>query len=220
MFVTNILVAPMGPGEPAQNAFDARLAPNGFVANLQISQDGVRMFRDRDSVKVHGASDWSPGNYKGNCGPGEAMTGMSQASGTPLPGPHALRCKAYGAPFSDLLAAAQPVAYSSDSYRSGRSHASYDWDPGFAKNECGLGEYVSGVSQETGAHRLVHLRCAAAAIPAGACNSRSVMFDDRGENTGDWDPGHAKGECGPNMVVMGVSVDPAGKPRRLLCCPR
>jgi hypothetical protein len=212
----NIYIGPTGNGFFAQNAADIHVQKNAFVSNLQVSQDGVRMFWDRDAVRVDGASDWSSGNYKANCGPGEAMTGLSQAAGQP--GPHAARCKAYGAPFGDTFAAAQLVSTAGDSFRAGHSLASYDWDPGFAKTECGSGEYVSGVSQQVGSHSLAHLRCAAGPITVGACNSKSVTSDDRGESTGDWDPGYTKGECATDMIVVGVSTSAAGKPRRILCC--
>jgi hypothetical protein len=217
----NIYTGATGAGSYAQNAADLRLAKNAFVHDLQVSQNGVRMFWDRDAVKVDGAGDWSPTNFKGNCGPGEAVTGMSQAMNSTLQGPHALRCKAYGAPFHDAFVAAHTVSRSGDAYRSGKTHATYDWDPGFAKSECGNGEYVSGVSQErdgSNAHSLKHLRCAAAPIAGNQCNSKSVMTDDRGENSGDWDPGYWKAECSNDTIMVGVSVTGSGKPRRILCC--
>lgn len=220
IFFRDIHVGPSGNAFFAQNAADARLVRNEFVSNLQVSQNGVRMFWDRDAVKVEGAPDWSPSNFKGNCGPDEAMTGMSQSRNSGQRGPHALRCKSYGPPFNDTFVASQAVSSSGDSYRSGTTNATYDWDPGYAKTECGRGEYVSGVSQDMSAHSLKHLRCASADSISNACNSKSVMTDDRGEDTGDWDPGYFKAECDADMVVVGVSVNASGMPRRILCCHR
>ena len=209
-----------GSGFYAQNAADAHLARNAFVSNLQVSQDGVRLFWDRDAVKVDGAADWSPGNFKGDCGPGEALTGLSQMGGAALEGPHALRCKAYGTPFGGTLAAAPAISVSGDASRAASPHAKYDWDPGYAKNECGNVEYVSGLSQDA-SHALKQMRCASASISiaGNACNSKSVSgADDRGESTGEWDSGFVKAECSADMVVVGVSVNASGKPRRILCC--
>jgi len=214
----NIYVGPTGQGFYAQNATQAHLVRNAYVSNLQVSQNGVRRFSDGDAVKHEGAADWSFGNYKGNCGAGEAVTGMSQATGSPLVGPHALRCKSKGDAFADTVAAAHAVWTNADHYRSVATHAGYDWDVGYAKNECGDGEYVSGASQDPSSHALRHLRCAIGPVAGNGCNSKSVMTNDRGEDTGDWDPGYWKAECGPDTVVLGVSVDTSGKPHRILCC--
>jgi hypothetical protein len=214
----NIAIGPTGASTFAQNVGEARVQRNAFVAGLEVAQEGVRRFWAGDAVRLDGAADWSSGNFKGNCGPGEAVTGLSQ--GASMAGPHALRCRSTGAAFTDELRAAPVVSSSGDAFRSGRSLAGYDWDPGFAKNECGAGEYVSGMSQHVTSHALVRLRCARAALGGGGCNSRAVTVNDRGADTGDWDPGFAKGECASDAVVVGVSVDAASKPRRILCCRR
>jgi hypothetical protein len=221
LWFQDIYMGPTGQGAYAQNAGDARLAKNAFVTDLQIFQTGVRVFHDGDAVRIDGADDWSPGNFKGNCGPGEAVTGMSQANDPTLEGAHALRCVAYGSQLSDGFIASLVVSPSADHFRSGSSRASYDWDLGFAKSECGTGEYVSGASEDVSAHALQHLRCAAAApATSSQCNSRAVTSDDRGQDSGDWDPGYWKAECEADFIVAGVSVDSAGKPRRILCCHR
>jgi hypothetical protein len=206
-------------GRHAQNAAEAKLAPNAYVGSMWVHQLGLRNFWHSSSVGMEGLADWSVGNYKGNCGPGWAMTGLSQDDVSPLPGAHAVRCKNYGAQFNDDWSSPVVMTISYNATNQRAQHFG-DWDPGFAKTECALNEYVSGLSQDPGGHSLRHLRCASATMSNTSCETRLVTQDDRGEQTGDWDSGYYKAECSNDKVVVGISVTAAGKPRKLLCCGR
>jgi len=61
-----------------------------------------RVFFGQDSNAAAGA-DWDPGYYKGDCGPGAAVTGLSQ--NTALTAAHALLCKTENASFGDSTGA-------------------------------------------------------------------------------------------------------------------
>jgi hypothetical protein len=107
-----------------------------------------------------------------------------------------------------------------------------DWDWGYYHLECGLGEYMSGISQEafTSTYRAHGFRCSNTTVPGGFtenCELRIIPGSSRGMTySGDWDPGRDKAECSAGKVVVGASVftdwDPdvlrRGHLRSLLCC--
>ena len=212
IFFTNVKVLGVLATTPAQ----ARVQANAFVDNLQVGNGyGVRVFYTVDANLA--GSDWSKGNFKGDCGVGWAMTGLSADNVAPGSA-HALRCKNYGVPFNgDQAGDALPVSATTNNARG--SHAG-DWDPGFAITECGLNEYVTGISQNPTGHALASVRCAHAPTKKQGCSTRSTLQEDRGEASGDWDSGYFKAECAVDQVVVGVSVNTAGNPRTILCCPR
>jgi hypothetical protein len=210
-------------GRYAQNRTELKLVGNAFVGNWWVHQTGVRMFWSSSSVGMEQLADWSTGNYKGSCGPGWAMTGLSRDDVNPNPGPHALRCKNYGtAQFTDDWSS--PTILSISGTVDNRAGMRFgDWDVGFRKTECGLTDYATGLSQNTSTHAMAHLRCATAATPLSNanCETRSIVSaNDQGEATGNWDNGYWKAECANNKVVMGVSADTSGKPRKVLCCDK
>ena len=212
VFFSNVKVLGVLATTPAE----ARVQANGFVDNLQVGTGyNAQVFYDADANLAE--TDWSSSNFKGDCGLGWAVTGLSAVSTAPGSA-HALRCKNYGVPFNGEQAGA-PLLVSATASHVRAPHA-VDWDPGFAVTECGTNEYVSGISQDNVTHVLSAVRCAQAPTKATGCKVRSVLKEDRGEASGDWDPSHFKGECAVDQVVVGLSVNASGNPRSILCCPR
>jgi hypothetical protein len=161
--------------------------------------------------------DWDSGYYKGGCGAGAGVIGMSQ--NTSLTSAHAILCAPNGS-FGGNFAATVSNVSSGDHRRYARAG---DWDNGHYKSECGYNEYVSGVSMATGTKKIHGLRWASGSMTAGgaaACETRLVTQDDRGQDTFNyWDYGYYKSQCGPGKVVVGVSTNTStGMPHRILCC--
>jgi hypothetical protein len=93
-----------------------------------------------------------------------------------------------------------------------------DWDPNYYKGECGVSEYVAGVSELNG--RPDQLLCCPGAVAHASCNAIVIRSDHR-ETTDsfDWDPWNPKAECGYGRYVAGVSRDPSDRTAHsILCC--
>ena len=177
-----------------------------WVSDVFFGQDG------------NGASaDWDAGYYKGDCGNGAAVTGLSV--NTTLTAAHALLCMTVSPNFSDnagaiLMANGGNQVFS----RNG------DWDAGHWKVECALGQYVSGLSMDAKSSAIHAVRCSAnASLTNGgqnACETHLLGKEDRGDTrSGDWDPSYFKTECSAGKSVYGVSFNPATTlPSRILCC--
>jgi len=168
-------------------------------------------------------AEWDLGAYKGDCGSGEAATGLSTevSAGSP----HALLCSNLGSQFSGNAVTTLSDVAGGAHRRATRGIAAVgptDWDLGYYESECGSNEYVSGVSQLPSG-KIHGLRCASAPMTgngSAGCETRFVLQDDRGNTeTGDWDGGEYKGECAAGKVVVGVSASMStGKPHKVLCC--
>ena len=172
-----------------------------------------------DSGDQNAASpaEWDTGYYKGDCGSCSVATGLSQR--TDLSAAHALLC-APNCTFTGTGVTTLSDIASGDHRRASRAA---DWDSGYYKSECGLNEYVSGISMDSSSKRLHGLRCASASLASGGannCETRLVTQDDRGDTAyGDWDYGYSKAQCSAGKVIYGVSTVPTtGRPHRILCC--
>jgi len=162
-------------------------------------------------------SDWDGGYFKGDCGSGAAVTGLSV--NPTVTAAHALLCMTLSPDFSDgagavLTASGGNQVFSRDG----------DWDPGHPKVECALGQYVSGMSMDPKSNAIHTVRCSAnASLTNGgqnACETHLLGQDDRGDTrSGDWDPFYFKAECSPGKAVYGVSFNATTSlPNRILCC--
>ena len=177
---------------------------------------GAIVFDSRDRNAASPA-EWDTGYYKGDCGSCSVPTGLSQR--TDLSAAHALLC-APNCTFTGSGVTTLSDIASGDHRRASRAS---DWDSGYYKSECGLNEYVSGISMEPSSKKLHGLRCASASLAGGGvnnCETRLVTQDDRGDTAyGDWDYGYLKAQCSPGKVIYGVSTVPTtGMPHRILCC--
>jgi chitinase len=179
------------------------------------ASSGARVFDGGDNNAASPA-EWDSGYWKGSCSSGSVITGLSQH--TNLSSAHAILC-APNSTFTGNLAATVYDVSNGDHRRASRLG---DWDYGYAKSECGVGEYVSGISMSPSTKRLHALRCASASMANGGqnnCETRLVTQDDRGDGAyGDWDSGYFKAQCSAGKVVFGVSANSNGSAHRILCC--
>ena len=166
-------------------------------------------------------ADWDPNHGKAVCAPGDAIVGLSEIPDGP--GRTAL-CQASTAALSPGNVTATLLFSGTDQRLADRGG---DWSQGFIKFECGIGQYLSAVSENAAAlqgdNRFHGIQCA---LGTGlgdneTCTARVFdAGDDRGTtSTGDWDPGAFKGECGVGAYAVGVSASTTtGAPHAILCC--
>jgi hypothetical protein len=176
----------------------------------------TRVFFGQDNNGAAGA-DWDPGYDKGDCGPGAAVTGLSQ--NTALTAAHALLCMTEDASFGDSTGAILPASGGDQLFsRAG------DWDPGSWKVECALNQSISGMSMDPSTNAIHAVRCASnASLTNGgqnSCETHLVSQNDRGDTRSDeWDWGYFKAECSAGKIIYGVSLNVAtAEPNRILCC--
>lgn len=168
------------------------------------------------------SSDWDYGFYKGQCAAGFAQLGLSYnyfqgSDGLPYSYPHGILC---GLASLDVFTGKYTATLSmpGDHRRASRLG---DWDRGFDKLECGINEYVYGVSQDPTWRAIQSVACAASTgLSNRGCHA--VPFDSGLQaGDGDWDVGFYKSECATNEYVAGVSVaSDTYTPSKLLCCLR
>jgi hypothetical protein len=198
-----------------------------YVRVYALNNDGgwyVRPFQGTGQYNAAVPMEWDYGSYKADCGGQAALTGISaNATGSNLGAPHDLLCSNIGGTqFGDNGVADITNVSSGGTMRANRVPS--DWDFGYWKSECGLNEYVSGVSQVPGSGNSHGLRCSSASMTNNGtanCETHNVGgAEDRGNTAeGDWDNGYYKSECGAGKVVVGVSASTSTyKPHRILCC--
>jgi hypothetical protein len=171
--------------------------------------------------------DWDPGNFIGNCPINTVAVGISTDSSGAA---HSVECASVSGSVGALAVFDRTI------FRGGANTQAYqrsgEWDPGYEKWECGLNDYISGVSnlqsnQYTGLHGI---RCAHGNFSGngtyncevrvvGTANSRGYTED------GNWAPGLNVTECGTSdngqpKFMVGVSVAPIGYStvHAILCC--
>lgn len=204
------------PSEATADSTDpVTTMPNGDVA---------LRFLDTSSNRSGLSYDWDFCHGKADCGPGEAIVGVSDVPGGA--GRTAL-CRRLGPQLTGSITT-RPALTLDAHVDQRRAQRNGDWASGFYKLECGQNEYVAGVSEDAlgcqSDNRFHGVICAAGSGLTGTCSARtvdgSIGRDDRGTTaSGDWDVGAFKGECGLAQYVAGVSVSPStGRPHSILCC--
>jgi hypothetical protein len=162
-----------------------------------------------------GGSDWNYGYWKGDCTASEAITGISVETSNNYA--HAGLC-------SDFRISGSAVATLNQPGEQRRAQRIYDWDYGYYKLECGVNEFVSGLSQSPqNPSTFKGIRCSSGAGATSHCVTQDIGAGNHGFDSAraDWDWGYYKSECNPGQVVVGVSVSPStGKAHRLFCCDR
>jgi hypothetical protein len=171
---------------------------------------------DTDRRSMEPNDDWSYENWKATCDRSEAAVGLSNSSDHSVS--HALLCKGMA------LAGAQAAVLPATSQN--RRAERLDWGHGHWMLECGLSEYISGVSQaqvyEPGVIASVQaVRCSSGAGSGNNCVPH--MIDSNKGYTGawgDWDSTYEKADCPQGQVMVGLGVTGAQKPRWILCCDK
>jgi hypothetical protein len=174
-------------------------------------------------------ADWSPGNYKGECEPGQPLVGLSEyASGNEQA--HAVLC---GSTANDSGAASQSALFPQSSCVlvpfNGLDGVDMTegpdgfWDYSNPSAECPqTTEFVAGLSQSQSGVLNGILCCPSNIQRHGTCSIETFNSALPKPQT-DWDWGYYKATC-PNSTtgepshVLGVSALPSGSPHTILCC--
>jgi len=193
----------------------------GLEETTQAVEDSGLWFRDTSTVRGD-AADWDPWYGKAGCASNEAMTGLSVD-----PNDHQGRKALCRTDPSSRFTGQPRQTLLIDGSNHQQAQRNGDWAWGDWKLECGSGEYVSAISENTaqthGNNQVHGLLCAQGRDldRNESCTVRAFAGGDaRGTTTsGDWDVGAYKGECGIDEYAVGVSVSTTtGGPTGLLCC--
>ena len=193
-----------------------------LVAEPYFQTDTTGFFGAGDFGTLYSPiGDWSPASYKGECGQGQPVTGLSRFPGQTWD--HAVHCaqSAIGP-----VQAGQCYARARPNWDNrGTTDNGWDWDPGNYKAECNANEYVAGVSQDDSSGVLNEILCCPTTVTHASCDVQVFVNGNSSAFSGDdWDPGYYKGMCPAGQYVAGVS-SPAnsssgtiGGAHALLCC--
>jgi hypothetical protein len=185
---------------------------------------GALPFAEHNAQRLAG-KDWAVGDLKGECGAFQALSGLSAAVGGGRA--HALLCSRDLAAFPHD---AQVTSCRALDFSVNNTALSTDWDVGFLKGECANDEFVAGVSQTVAGGALKAILCCRGQVAHKSCTTQVFYGQDAAEpgatdDTGDWDPNFAKGQCGPGRYVAGVSrfvvatgAAMAGAAHAVFCC--
>jgi hypothetical protein len=171
--------------------------------------------------------DWAPGNYKGQCWPGQGIIGVSKSiSGIQS---HGMQCgpRTLGLDTNGTWGTGANVR-PMNNYSNQCADTTWDWDPGSYKDECCANEVVEGISQDQSGN-LSSILCAAPNVgtPVGHKNCGVQVFynnDSPAFSGYDWDPGYYKGQCPAGQYVAGIStpafasIGVTGAAHAILCC--
>jgi hypothetical protein len=196
---------------------------NGFETTLLYSNLAGTCFSshpyyqleadDRDSRRFTSDGDWSPANFKAECGSNARVTGVSLNTNYQM---HSVLCVTSTRVNTST---GRTLDITVSDARADTSQG--DWDAGYRKAECAANEVVSGIARKTsGTGAITTVRCAAGQAYSSCQKVAYVNGDNRlTQRNGDWAKFAFKNECGIGQTVKGVSIDPAtGKTHALLCC--
>ena len=174
-------------------------------------------FRNADARLDTSTGDWKPASHKAECGKG-AVVGISKDVAYSTA--HAILC-------SDDFAPRYPhTGCTTLDFTNGdnrRTTSTGDWDQNFPKAECGVNEYVAGVSQRPDGF-VDSILCCPGKVDHSSC---APLYNYAGDvrqttATSNWDDGFVKLECGSGKYVAGVARNSrpgqAGGPDAVLCC--
>jgi hypothetical protein len=204
------------PSATVPSAYNAN--PNG--STLYFGDVGGVFWNQDYGTSFSAVGDWDAGFYKGECGSGWPVDGVSKFQSGPRA--HAVHCSEHQAQATANQCYARLVQ-SSDNR--GDTDNGWDWDPGSFKTECNAGEYVQGVAQDTGGAGVHSILCCPSNVRHLTCTTQTFYSADSSDYSGtDWDPAFFKGQCQPGEYVAGIStpastsVGAAGAPHAILCC--
>jgi hypothetical protein len=219
----------MSKGTATNCSFDFS-APSSTVPSAYGLNPGALMFYYGDVSGIfwpqdYGDSfspvgDWDPGYYKGQCGSGQPLDGLSKFPNSTTA--HAVHCSETSASPGGN-GCYRRLASNVDNR--GDNDNGWDWDPGSAKTECNAGEYVEGVAQYTNGAGVHSVLCCPSNVRHAFCDAQIFYTQDSSAYPGtDWDPTYLKGQCPSGQYVAGISSPGAawagtqGAPHGILCC--
>lgn len=200
--------------------------PPGTTSNAFYYGSAAHVFWNGDYGRQNwpNGTDWLPGSYKGTCGQsadghGQPVVGLSEYLGPH--NAHAVECWNQGSGTITNTGACYTRQFGPGDNRGYTGDG--DWDFGYTKGECRIGEYVAGVAQTTSG-QLDGILCCPANLSGASCKAE-VFYVGNGDYTGpDWDYGYYKGTCTGGGYVQGVSSvlsssqGVVGAPHAVLCC--
>lgn len=202
----------------------AVVAAHGLASTSARAEIGpmAYSFDTSDNPLPFPYSDFAPGELKAECSSGGPVAGLSASVSGEA---HSALCETplYGGtsfPFNS--AAVTEVFSTSDSADFGGRG---DWDPGYLKGECAVGNVVNGVAQ-TLSGQIDHLQCTHYAVGFNSwsadttCTAHAFPGDYPSPFPyNDWAYGDYKLECDLGTTLVGISADPsAHHPHAILCC--
>jgi hypothetical protein len=169
------------------------------------------------------SGDWSVGYLKAECAQNEKLIGISATAVSPEIHANAALC--VSTPISFVRTGFGLTTHHLDGADDRADASTGDWDIGYTKAECGVGEAVTGVSQSPDL-KLKQIQCSwiesESANNVHACTALpfSSTSDNRLTNDpGDWAVGYSKNQCRSNQYLKGISSNSAtGEIHSLLCC--
>ena len=182
----------------------------------------------RVSPTTWDTGEWANGYVKLECAETDVMTGISVGANNGIHQHHCALSNYTNASGGNATVASNMVSINGGyvgSYPSALSKV--DWDPGYAKKECGAGQHLAGISVKKGMVTVGNTLCASFPGESAQTNCAPVTFGNTGlkeahESTttsGDWSPGYYKLECGQGRVISGVSVvNGSAVLHGILCC--
>ncbi|HTA17957.1 MAG TPA: neprosin family prolyl endopeptidase [Polyangia bacterium] len=193
-------------------------APTAYGAYDQSSTTGWIYFGDL--TRTWGSSnfgfsfspigDWASGSYKGECGPGQAITGVSASSSFS----NALECG--DVKLSPTYSGCYSRTITTGHDNRGDTDGGLDWDHGYTKDECSVHEYIAGVAQSTsGAFKTI--LCCAGSVNHNSCDVQKVGSSSGYGSGPDFDVNFPKARCPDGQYAAGASSVPGGI-HALYCC--
>jgi len=186
----------------------------------------TEQFDAGDNRGYLGDGDWAPGSYKGQCNSGDSVMGISA---TPVGMRSDLRAHSVlcAPEFSADTNSGMEVTHSLTGADDRADTGTGDWDRGYTKAECGLGEVVTGVAQSGDSLlKMNKIICSwfYAEVESNDNSCRTLVFSHTSDNrlntsSGDWAYGYSKNECAPGQILKGVSANAGtGEIHAILCC--
>lgn len=176
-----------------------------------------------DSRYFTDSGDWSVNDLKAECPADAKVVGLSATAYNPEIHAHSVLCAS--TPETFVRTGFGLTTHNLDGADDRADFGTGDWDVGYTKAECGVGEAITGVSQ-TGDLKLRKVECSWIESESGnndqACTP--LVFSNSADNRmsgdpGDWAIGYVKNQCRSNQYLKGISSNAAtGEIHALLCC--
>jgi hypothetical protein len=147
------------PGGHGHDAYCRRGGTRELTGNIVRTLNLDQGRDQRASVRsVNGNSDWASGYLKLECGFGEYVSAVSENATSCQANNqfHGLQCSSGGSGLGSQNVCSVRVLDTTDDRA---TTASGDWDPGNFKGECGLSQYVAGISVDLNSRRPHSILC-------------------------------------------------------------
>lgn len=163
-------------------------------------------------------SDWAPGQHKGECPQGHALSGISYGLH-----PRGLCQNISETGHNSPIEFFRIVSEERNIYT--KSGYGNDWAHGLLKLQCPIGSAMVGYSTDSTIGGLSNIICEYFTpyifYPTELISTTVVNFrwgdHRRSQVGGDWHYGERKGQCSADEVIIGIAGSGYGRPERALC---